>query len=131
MNFFDSKKGSVMLVMVLLISAVLILAVVGTAGSQVNTSRQYLNSSSGKYAYYVAEACLEEASFRIENNPNFVGTNLALGDASCVITVAGGGTKTVAVEVSYLDYTRNFQASIEVTTNGQANNAELLNWSEI
>lgn len=128
-----SKKGSVALISVLIISAILLILVLGISETQISTSYQYVNSSSGKYSYYMAEACLEEAMIKLESNLGYSGEDLTLdsGNATCEIDVSGSPTLTITITTTSGNYTQSFQAQASITTNGQANNIRLLNWSEI
>lgn len=127
------QRGSVALISVLIISAILLILVLGISETQISTSYQYVNSSSGKYSYYIAEACLEEAMIKIKGDTSYSGEDLILdsGNATCEISASGAGTKTITITTVSGDYTQSFQAQASVTTNGQANNVRLLNWTEI
>lgn len=124
-------KGSIALISILIISAILLITVIGMSESNISQMYQYLNNSSNEMIYNIAEGCMEEAMIRIEENPSFAGTTLNLNDQVCTITVAGDSIKTVLIEVDYLNYTQIFEAQASVTVNGQANNVSLLNWHEI
>jgi len=132
MKNLKNIKGSVALMSILIISAILLILVLGISETQISTSYQYVNSSYGKYSYYMAEACLEEAVIKIEADPNYSGENLTLdsGNGVCDISVSGSPL-TITIETTSGNYTQNFQAQVSVTTNGQANNVRLLNWSGI
>ncbi|MFA6992278.1 MAG: hypothetical protein WC269_03290 [Candidatus Gracilibacteria bacterium] len=125
------QKGSIALISVVIVSAILIILVLGISETQISTSYQYLNSASSKDLYYSAEACLEEAIFRTEENTSYTGGILDLGTESCTISTSGTSSKTISITVTSENYTQNFEALINVTTNGQANNVELLNWTKI
>lgn len=124
-------RGSIALISILIISAVLLITVIGMSESNISQMYQYLNNESNEIIYNSAEGCLEEAIIRIEDDIFFAGTILTLNDQVCTITVAGDSTKTVLIEVDYLNYTQTFEAQVLVTVNGQANNVSLLNWHEI
>jgi hypothetical protein len=126
-----NQKGSIALICVLIISAELIILVLGASETQISTSYQYLNSSTSKNLYYTAEACLEEAVFKIEGSPTYNGETLDLGTDSCTIVVSGTSPKTISINVTSENYTQNFEAQVTVTTNGQANNVRLSNWTKI
>lgn len=127
----NKQKGSIALISILIISAILILLVLGSSEGNISTSYQYLNKESGKTSYYTAEACLEETIIRIEADTTFSGTTLAIGDTTCQSTVSNDTPKLVLINVNYGNYSENFQATVSVTTSGQANNATLLSWGKI
>lgn len=126
-----NTKGSIALIGILIISAMLIILTLGMSESNISSMYQYLNNESSQKMYHVAEGCLEETMFRIEGDITFTGTTLSMGDVSCTSTVSGGTTKNISITINYLSYIQNFSAQVEVTTNGQANNVELLNWEKI
>jgi type II secretory pathway component PulK len=127
----NNKKGSIALIGVLIISAILIILTIGMSESNLSVMDQYLNNESSQNMYHIAEGCLEETILRIEGDTSFSGTTLGLGDFVCVSSVTGTTTKTISIELTYLDYTQNFSAQVSVTTSGQANNVLLLNWGKI
>ncbi|MFA6917828.1 MAG: hypothetical protein WC285_03265 [Candidatus Gracilibacteria bacterium] len=132
MKNITNQKGSIALISILVISTVLLVLVLGTSETQTSTSYQQLNTTSGKYLYYVSESCVEEAMGRIKSNINYPGEVLELENgATCDISVTGGGTKTIIIVTTYDDYTQSYQGEVSVTTNGQVNNIRLLNWQKI
>lgn len=131
MKKITKQKGSIALISTVIVSAILIILILGISETQISTSYQYLNSSSNKDLYYSAEACLEEAIFKTEENPNYLGETLDLGTESCTISTSGSSPKTISITVTSDNYTQNFEAQITVTVNGQANNVKLLNWTKI
>lgn len=130
-NQLNNKKGSIALIGVIIISAILIILTIGMSESNLSLMDEYFNNESSQNMYHIAEGCLEETIIRIEDNVSFSGTTLDMGDITCVSTVTGTTTKTISMELTYLNYTQNFSAQISVTTNGQANNVLLLNWGKI
>ena len=131
-NLRTNQQGSIALITIMIISAILLILVLGTSESQVSTSYQQLNTNSGKYAYYISEACLEEVMSRFKDDSSYAGGTLTPdSDAECAVTVTGDGTKTVDITTVYGNYTNSYQAQISITSNGQANNIRLLNWEKI
>ncbi len=126
-----NNRGAIALIGVLIISAILIILTIGMSESNLSLMDEYLNNESSQNMYHIAEGCLEETIIRIEDNVSFLGTTLDMGDVICVSSVTGTTTKTISIELTYLNYTQNFSAQISVTTNGQANNVLLLNWGKI
>lgn len=131
MTNIKKQRGSVALISILIISAMLLIVSVGMSESNISTMYSFLNNESNQIMYHVAEGCLEESIVRIKDDTNFAGTTLALGDANCTATVAGGSTKTITIDISYLEYNQNFSAQVYITTQGEANNIQLLSWEKI
>ena len=127
----NKNRGSVAIVSILLISAILIIAVLGMSEAQVSGSKQHYNEYSGENSYYIAEACLEEAIIRIEDDTSFSEGSLGFGDSLCEISVSGGATKEINIDVSYDDYSMSYRAEISIVNNGSANNAQLISWERI
>lgn len=130
-NILNNNKGSIALIGVLIISAILIILTIGMSESNLSLMDQYFNNESTQNMYHIAEGCLEETILRIEDDVSFTGTTLIMGDVTCVSSVTGTTTKDITLVIDYLNYIQNFSAQITVTTNGQANNVELLNWGKI
>jgi len=127
-----NQRGSIALITVLIISAILLILVLGASSNQVSTSYQQLNTSSNRYSYYISEACLEDILGRLKVNINYPGGTITLGDgAICTTTVSGTDTKTIGITTVYMNYTNSYQAQISVTTDGEANNIRRLNWQKI
>lgn len=133
MKKIKSQKGSIALISLLLISVVSMILALGISETSISTSYQYLNNSSSKEAYYVAEGCLEEVLTRLEQNADFGGTTLNIDlDTSCTAAVTGGASlKTVTIVVDKLNYSQTFQGTVDLTAEGVINNADLSNWKEI
>lgn len=126
-----SRRASVALVSVIIISAFTLILVIAMSEINISTSYQLLNSDANKLVYYNAESCLEEALVRLEKNTSFTNATLSFANAStCQISVSGDQTKTINIIVNYLDYTQNFEAQAIITQNGEANNIRLSNWKK-
>lgn len=129
----SANKGSIALISVLIISAILLIVTVSMSENNISTSYEQLNTSSNKTVYYTAESCLEEAIYRLEDDTAFAGTTLNFDEPglSCNITVSGVSPKIVQISVVYGDYTENYSSEIDVADLGSAHNAQLNNWNEI
>ncbi|MFA6024588.1 MAG: hypothetical protein WC777_05305 [Candidatus Gracilibacteria bacterium] len=127
-----NPQASVALISILIISAFTLLLLVATSISGLSNADQSFNFDSSKISYYGAEACLEEALLRTEQDAAFTTTTLSLDeDTTCSVTVSGANPKTVLVTVDFLEYSQSFQATVSITQNGQIYNNELLTWEEI
>lgn len=127
-----NHRASISLISLLIISAFTLILVVAASVSGMSNYDQSFNFESSKVSYYTAEACLEEALFRTEQNAAFTGTTLAMdADSDCTVAVTGTNPKTITVTVNFLNYTQTFQATVSLTQTGQIYNSELLTWEEI
>ena len=133
MNIIQSQKGSVALISILIISATLILIVLGMSETQISNSYNYLNTTSDQIIYNLAESCFEDSIKRVEEDPLFTGSTTTFSDtdSTCISSISGTGTVTIEVELTYQNYTQHFEGQISLATEGEANNAELLNCGEI
>jgi Tfp pilus assembly protein PilX len=131
MKKIEKQKGSIALISVLIISAILLILILGMSESSVTGSYQSLNKSSNQIAYHTAEACLEETIMRMEDDINFTGVTLSFDETTCTSVTSGENPKTISIEVEYMDYVQHFAAQVSVATMGQANNVKLLNWEKI
>jgi hypothetical protein len=132
MNLFtknrNSKKGSIALISLVIISAITLLLVLGMSDTNISTAYQHVNTQANKVAYYAAEACAEEAMLRLEADETFTGTTLMIdADTTCQITAS---PTLVTITVNFLDYTQNFRATVNITQNGEANNIDLQQWEK-
>lgn len=128
-NKIINQRGSIALISILIISAVVLILVLSMSDINMSTSYQYLNTASNKTVYYTAEACLEETIIRLEDDDNFTGTTIIFNDdTNCTITVSGTDIELV---VNYLNYSQNYSAEISKAEVGEANNVQLLNWHKI
>ncbi len=119
-----------MLISVLVMSAVLLLIVIGVSETQVTSSYQQLNTRSNKSSYYIAESCFEEASQKIKMDINYSGGTITFDYGTCTISIIGSTTKIVSISTTFENYTQNHQAEITVIQNGEINNVRLLNWQK-
>ena len=127
-----NRRASISLISLLIISAFTLILVVAASVSGISNYDQSFNVDSSKISYYTAEACLEEALLRTEQDSAFVSASLILdADTDCSVTVTGTNPKTITVTVNFLDYIQTFEASVSITQTGQIYNSELLTWDEI
>ncbi len=132
MKNINSQRGSIALISLLLISVMAMILVVGASETSISTSYQYVNNSSGKASYYLAEGCLEEAITRLESDDSFTGTTIPQEDySSCTVVVTGSSPKTITITVDHLDYSQTFQGTVDLTAEGVIYNADLSGWQEV
>lgn len=132
MNIIKNKKGSIAIMSILIISAMLTIVVIGMSDISLNSLYRYSNHFSSQTTNYLSQACLDEGISRLEENLSFPGTQLIFDDdTSCTITVSGNNPYILDISTTYLDSTENYRADISMITVGQANNSTLTNWKEI
>jgi len=120
------------IISILIISAFTLILVVGMSITSVSTYEQRFNAESSGTAYYAAEACLEEALFRLEGDSAFSGMTLILdSDTDCSVSISGTAPYLLSVTVNFLDTVQNFEGEVQITQSGQIYNSELLSWEEI
>ncbi len=128
----NNARASISLISLLVISALTLILVVAVSIAGSSNYDQSFNFDSTKTSYYTAEACLEEALLRTEQNSGFTSTSLTVdSDTDCEVTVTGTNPKTVTVTVHFLDYSQTFRATVSITQAGQIYNSDLLTWEEI
>lgn len=89
----QSKRGSIALISLLIISGFTLIMVLAISESSVSSYQQQSNSDADRSSYYAAEACLEEAITRIESGTGFTGETLEFSsDLRCVISVSAEGS---------------------------------------
>jgi len=126
------KSGSVALISVLVISAILLILVSSMAETHISVSNQFFNDYNDRLGYYDSESCLEEAIRKLELDVNFSGSSIRNESGTgCTSTVSGSGnTKDISILNIRGDYTQQYQGQISITVNGTVNNAILLNWDK-
>ena len=132
MNIFaknpNSKKASIALISLIIVSAITLLLVLGMADTNISTAYQHVNTQANKAVYYAAEACAEEALLRLETDMNFTGTTMLIdADTTCQITAT---PSLITISVNYLEYTQTFRAEVDIVQDGEANNIELQLWEK-
>lgn len=125
-------KGSIALISLLIISALAIIIVLGASDLTLNSLYYNSDNFSAYNTKYIAEACLEEAIVRLESDTSFNSGAITFdNDSNCQIIISAGPTYTINITANYLNAVENYRATIEITTSGLANNANLINWREI
>lgn len=128
-----NNKGSIALISILIISAMLVLIVLGISEVNISNNLSYTNTTADQKTYNFAESCFEDTVKRIEKDALFAGatTEFAQEEITCTSIVSGQDPYTIRVELIYGNYTQYFEGEISLTNVGQVNNAKLLNWKEI
>jgi len=130
-NYFKKTRGSIALISTLIVSMFVLILAVAMAENSISVGYQHVNNAASNFSMNFAEGCFEEALHRIELDTNYAGSTLDFADGNCAITVSGGGTKTIDIILTYLDYVQHFRGTAAITVSGHANNASLSTWDEI
>jgi hypothetical protein len=126
------RPASISLISLLVISTIALILVLGMSESNISTSYQYLDSRSDSQMAYMADACLDEALIRLEQDIGFVSSSITFdANNSCSITVSGSGPMTLSISVSSYDYTQSFEAQVSYSSSGEVNNFSLDSWGEV
>jgi hypothetical protein len=132
LKIIKNKKGSIALLTVLLVSAVLIMTVVETASMQTTVSIQKSNTDQNKTLFHAADACLEDAMANLKQDSDYAGSNIILsGTLNCYSSVFGDGIKDVYIQVNEGAFFQAYQAQVLIVQNGDSNDLELLSWQRI
>lgn len=128
----NTKSGSVALISVLVISAILLILVSSMTETHISVSNQFLNDYNDRIGYYDSESCLEESIRKLEVDVNFSGSSIIDENGSdCTSTISGSGTnRNISIVNVNGDYTQQYLGQITITVNGTANNAILVNWNK-
>ena len=125
------ERGSIALITILIISAISILLVVGMSEVSINTRSQISNDEAEKINNYSAEACLEEALIKLEEDSSYSSGSLTINsDTNCSILVSGTNPKTITITTDFINYSETYEALVQIQTDGQAINTQLLDWHE-
>ncbi|MDO8435459.1 MAG: hypothetical protein Q7S89_02145 [bacterium] len=97
------NRGAALLISVLILSSIMLGAIIFGSQSFRNETDAATALLNKKAAEAAATSCMEEAFYRLGNNPAYVGNEiLAIGGTSCTIRpiVSGGGTWTIETEAA-------------------------------
>jgi type II secretory pathway component PulK len=124
-----NNQGYIALVTVLIILAVGIIIGVTVSLNAVNEMQMGLSSNQSEQAFYVADACADEAILRLKRDASLTTiNNLSIGNGSCIIQIEnlGGNNRRVKVTGQVEDYYRLIE--IEVTV---GSSWEVTSWKEV
>lgn len=122
------NRASIVLISLIVISAFTLLLALSISEVTISSSYINLNKNESKFAYYLAEGCLEEAMLRIEQDSSFTDATITLAsDTNCVVSYSAN---TITITVNRGEFSQTFAATTQITTIDLINNIELLNWQE-
>lgn len=132
MNAVPNKKGISTLIVVIIISAVTVMAAFSAALTGIDETKIGLNQNKSIETFSGADGCAEEALVKLNGNRSYTGeTDLTIGNTICDIVVSGSGdTRTINVtainSMPEGTYTREIEVSVDWSTNFQ-----ITSWGEI
>lgn len=110
------KKGSVVLIAVLVISAIILLISISLVLSSIDEITMSSSEEYSQGALAIADSCLEEALLSLNRNNNYSGAILNLGDGSCTIEIEGtGNQRVISVYAELNHYVRKLKAEVTLS----------------
>lgn len=123
-------KGYIALTSIIIIMAVIALIAISAGLLAISESNMGLTKDLSAKAYYLADACIEEALQEINDSIPFIGTGgLTIGSGSCSFTVTstGGQTRLIDASGTVGSITRKVEVEIDAITP----NINITMWQEV
>lgn len=102
-----NSRGYIALVSVLIVSALLLVAGLGTSLRGIDTTETALSDTLSLQARHLADACAEEALMKLKSNFNYTGNEIIIvegADACTIVSVSGtGNTNRVIRSEAYVN----------------------------
>ncbi len=133
MNSSSSQKGVAALLVVVVILALLLSIGLVVTRFALNELSLTSEADQSNRALQIAEACADEAVYRLKLDSGYAGGSLSLSGGDCTVAVAGGGsTRTLTITSTYLVTTRNLTLTVDLLTNNDttAEGTAIDNWQE-
>jgi len=112
-------KGYIALTSIIIITAVVSLIAISTGLLAISESNMGLTKDLSAKAYYLADACVEEALQQINDSIPFIGTGgLTIGSGSCsyAVTSSGGQNRSINTSGTVGSITRKVEVVIDAIT---------------
>ena len=124
-------RGYIALISVLIISAVLLLIVLGISQSSIGQSTMVIQRNQDSEVYCLAQACAEEALMKLKEDLEYQGEEtLNIGGKSCtILTIEGSGNKDRVVKTSSLVDNQVKRIKIEIDRVNP--NCRIKSWQEV
>lgn len=104
------------MVSMIVMTAMLVIAVAGTALIGIGNLDTSLGVFQSQRALRSAESCVEEATLRLQRDESYAGETLSVGNTTCTIVVTGNPCPcTISVAATDGSYTRRLQASVTLS----------------
>ncbi|MDP3975630.1 MAG: hypothetical protein Q8P95_01815 [bacterium] len=120
------------IIAVILLLSFIVIVVAGLTSFSISRLQSELSTEQSQTTQQYAQTCIEEVLRHLKDTISYAGGAISLPDgASCTASVIGTDTnKTITATVSDQNIQQIVTAEVTVTTNGEAINLELTNWSE-
>ena len=128
----DQRGVSAIIIVVLILALVISLGlIVSQAG--LNELALSLDEDNANKTLHIAEACEEEATFRLKLDSSYTGGSLTFTEGSCSISISGGGSsRTVTISSTVDNETRAITVNVDLEQNVDttADGIDVTNWEE-
>jgi hypothetical protein len=108
----SSKRGAIGILTTLVMGLVLVMAAVSMVLAGISSRENAFILSQSEKTLISTEGCAEEGLLRLSRDPAYVGGPLAMGDATCLLAIGGGGN-TIGVKGASDRITHNLLITIE------------------
>lgn len=113
----SARPGVMLLLTILITGAVALTVSIHLALRGIGELDMGFAGSQSQKALSIAEGCLEEALFALSRDPSYAGSELNLGEGSCVIEVTGDGAERQVTARARVDrWVRSVQARVDLST---------------
>jgi hypothetical protein len=132
-KIFHNQEGISALLVVVVILAVIISLGLLVSKISINELALSLDEDQSNRALHIAEACEEEATFRLKRDSGYTGGSITIVDGTCTVVVTGGGsTRSIDVTSTYGNETRDLtvDVTLEANLDGNADGIDVTNWEE-
>jgi hypothetical protein len=124
-KIIKNKKGAAMLMTVVIISSVVL--IIAFSSSMIGLGELQLGYSSQKSgeAMIAADACMEEALYKLRLDSGYTGETLSINQISCIITVSGSDIIVAATLEN--KYYKTIEANVTLSVSSLSINS----WEEV
>lgn len=132
-NLRHNQKGYLGVIIVMIVAVITLTVATTIALSGVTEMQTGDEAVRSRKAFERAEACSEEAYYRLKRNPGFAGGTIPFADGSCTISVSGAGSSRIVItEATHDNFTRSVVSEISLTSNFEATTegVVLADWQE-
>ncbi|MBD3311545.1 MAG: hypothetical protein GF349_03545 [Candidatus Magasanikbacteria bacterium] len=127
-KFLQDSRGVAALLTIVIVGAAALIMAYSTSVLGLGELEMGYSSQKGDQALLLADGCIEEALNRLRLDAGYTGSNLYLGDGSCIIGVSGVGGSRVIFATGTVDiYTKVIR--VEATLSGS--NVDVTTWEEV
>jgi hypothetical protein len=117
-KIFKNNSGLASLIAVIVISTAAISIALSVALGGITELQTGLFVNNSAVARNYAEACAEEAYFRLKRDESYTGSTLNFSNDSCTVAVSGSGvSRTFTVEGIFDRFTRNLNTNVTLRKN--------------